>query len=56
MKEVGCYECYYQGIYDAVVTDAPLPVSAVDARNTIQVIEYARQSNHEQRVIVVPTK
>jgi len=52
----GCYECYYQGIYAALITGAPLPVSAVDARNTIRIIEYALQSNCEQRVIVVPAE
>ena len=50
----GCYECYYQGIYDSVVNGTPLPVCAADARNTIQIIAYARHSNDEQRVIIVP--
>jgi scyllo-inositol 2-dehydrogenase (NADP+) len=47
----GCYEAYYKGIYESVVNDAPLPVLATEARDTIKVIEYALQSQKEQRVI-----
>ena len=49
----GCYQAYYQGIYDAVVKGTPLPVSAAEARNTVRVIEYAVQSSNEQRTIVL---
>lgn len=47
----GCYESYYKGIYESVVNGAPLPVLATEARDTIRVIEYALQSQKEQRVI-----
>lgn len=47
----GCYESYYKGIYESVVNGAPLPVLATEARDTIKVIEYAMQSQKEQRVI-----
>lgn len=48
----GYYESYYKGIYESVVNGAPLPVLATEARHTIKVIEYAMQSQKEQRVIV----
>lgn len=48
----GCYESYYKGIYESVVNGAPLPVLSTEARDTIKIIEYAMQSQREQRVIV----
>jgi scyllo-inositol 2-dehydrogenase (NADP+) len=45
------YERYYQGIVEALTQGKPAPVAAEDGRNTIQVIEYALQSQKEQRVI-----
>jgi scyllo-inositol 2-dehydrogenase (NADP+) len=50
----GSYETYYQGIYQAVTAGALPPVSAVDARHGIQVIECALKSHTEQRVISFP--
>jgi scyllo-inositol 2-dehydrogenase (NADP+) len=47
----GGYERYYQGIVEALTQGKPAPVAAEDGRNTIQVIEYALQSQKEQRVI-----
>jgi scyllo-inositol 2-dehydrogenase (NADP+) len=47
----GRYEAYYQGITKAIAQGKPAPVAPEDARNTIRVIEYALQSQQEQRVI-----
>ncbi len=47
----GGYERYYQGIVAALTQGKPAPVSAEEGRNTIQVIEYALQSQKEQRAI-----
>lgn len=52
-SERGCYQAYYQGIYQAVVQGTPLPVTATEARNTIAVIETALASHREQRVITL---
>jgi scyllo-inositol 2-dehydrogenase (NADP+) len=50
----GHYEAYYQGIVEAITQGSPVPVAAKDARNTIRVIECARQSQQEQRVVAFP--
>lgn len=50
----GCYEAYYKGIYEAITAGGPPPVSAADGRRVIRIIEYARQSHAERRVIDVP--
>ena len=47
----GRYEAYYQGMVEAITQGKPAPVAPEDARNTIRVIEYALQSQREQRVI-----
>ncbi|MBS1511833.1 MAG: Gfo/Idh/MocA family oxidoreductase [Bacteroidetes bacterium] len=47
----GNYMDYYEGIYQALVNGAPLPVTAAQGRDVITVIEKAYQSNSEKRVI-----
>ncbi|WP_123041099.1 oxidoreductase [Cohnella candidum] len=47
----GCYECYYQGIYDAIMYNAPAPVRAEEALITIKVIELAMRSSVEKRTL-----
>jgi scyllo-inositol 2-dehydrogenase (NADP+) len=47
----GSYESYYKGIYEAIVHGQPVPVSAVEAMNTIKVIEMAIKSSAEGRVL-----
>jgi len=47
----GNYGDYYTGIYNAIVHDQPMPVSAEDGLNVIRIIEKARQSSHEKKVI-----
>jgi scyllo-inositol 2-dehydrogenase (NADP+) len=50
-SEKGDYVSYYQNIYDAIVKDGPLLVTAQEARNVIRVIELAILSNQEKRTI-----
>jgi len=40
----GCYEAFYQGIIEAILSGKPAPVTAQEATNTIKVIEAAWQS------------
>lgn len=47
----GSYESFYKGIYDAITSGGPVPVPAVEAMNTIKVIETAIKSSREGRVI-----
>ncbi len=47
----GNYLEYYEGIYQAIRNNAPVPVSAGDAMKVIQIIEAAFKSNKEKRVI-----
>lgn len=47
----GRYEAYYQSIVEAITQGKPAPVAPEDARNVIQVIKCALQSQEEQRVI-----
>ncbi|MDF2501820.1 MAG: oxidoreductase, Gfo/Idh/MocA family protein [Anaerosporomusa subterranea] len=49
----GCYEAYYQGILNSIVNGAPPPVSAIEARNVMLVIETAMQSHKQQRVCLI---
>ena len=36
---------FYDGIYDAIVNDKPVPVSAEDGLNVMKIIEEAFKSN-----------
>ena len=47
----GRYEDYYQNVYEAITSGAPLLVSPIEARNVIRIIELAQQSDEEQRTI-----
>lgn len=47
----GNYLDYYDGMYDAIRNNKPVPVSPEDGRDVIKVIEAAHQSNKEKRVI-----
>ncbi len=48
----GAYQSYYQGIWEAITQGKPAPVSAVDARNVIKVIELAMLSHQERRELI----
>lgn len=47
----GNYLEYYDGIYDAVRNNNPLPVTGEDGVNVIRIIEAAYRSNKEKRII-----
>jgi predicted dehydrogenase len=47
----GDYSLYYEGIYNAVRNNAPLPVLAEEGRDVIKIIEAAIRSNKEKKVI-----
>lgn len=49
--EQGSYERFYEGMYQAITDNKPVPVEAEDARNTIKVIELAMQSSAEKRTL-----
>jgi predicted dehydrogenase len=50
-SEAGDYRGYYANVYNAIVDNTPLDVTAEHARNIIRVIELAVQSNDEKRTI-----
>jgi predicted dehydrogenase len=52
--ETGSYRRFYEGVVDALRGIAPPPVSPHDAIATLAVIEAARRSAAEERVIAVP--
>jgi predicted dehydrogenase len=47
----GNYGDYYDGMYNAIRNNAPVPVSGEDGMKVIQVIEAAIKSNKEKKVI-----
>lgn len=47
----GDYSLYYEGIYQALRQDAPVPVTGEEGKRVIQVIEAANKSNRERKVI-----
>jgi scyllo-inositol 2-dehydrogenase (NADP+) len=47
----GDYAEYYEGIYNAIRNDQPLPVTAEEGMNVIKIIEAAGTSHREKRVI-----
>ncbi len=47
----GNYTGYYEGIYQAIRNNQPLPVTAEDGMKVIKIIEAAFQSSKERRVI-----
>ena len=50
-SEKGNYNEYYDGIYEAIRNDKPLPVTAEDGVKVITIIEAAYQSSQTKRVI-----
>lgn len=47
----GCYEVFYSTLRDALLQGDPLPVDPTDALMSLQVIDAARQSAREERVV-----
>ena len=50
-SERGSYVNYYEGLYDALVSQKPLRVTAEDGINVMRVIDAAILSNKEKRVV-----
>ncbi|MET2983850.1 Gfo/Idh/MocA family oxidoreductase [Aureibaculum conchae] len=49
--EKGNYMTYFDGMYNAIRNDMPVPVSAYEGKQVIEVIEAAIQSNKDKKVI-----
>ncbi|MBD2413840.1 oxidoreductase [Nostoc calcicola FACHB-389] len=49
----GSYLGYYDAVYKSIVHRQPIPVTAEDGINVMQIIEAAIKSNNEQKVIAV---
>lgn len=49
----GCYQAYYENVYDAIVHGADLAVKPEEARNTIRLIELAVESDEQKRTVAV---
>lgn len=49
----GCYQAYYENVYQAITRQAELIVKPEEAKNTIRMIELAVQSNAEKRTVAV---
>lgn len=49
----GNYLDYYNGIYESLANNAPLPVTGDDGLNVIKIIEAAYKSSKEKRVIEI---
>lgn len=49
----GDYTDYYKAIYEAIINNGPIPVSAEQGKDVIYIIEKAFQSNHEKKVLVL---
>ncbi|HVG43047.1 MAG TPA: Gfo/Idh/MocA family oxidoreductase, partial [Chitinophagaceae bacterium] len=47
----GNYGDYYNGIYEAIVNNKPLPVTAQEGLDVIRIIEKAKESSNQKRVI-----
>jgi scyllo-inositol 2-dehydrogenase (NADP+) len=47
----GSYQSFYQELYHCIIDAAAVPVDAVDAMNTIKVIEAVKQSSLEKRTL-----
>ncbi len=50
-SEQGNYGEFYDGIYNSIRHDAPLPVTAEDAMNVIKIIEVAYKSNASKCIV-----
>jgi scyllo-inositol 2-dehydrogenase (NADP+) len=51
----GSYETYYAGMRDAIRSGAPVPVDPADSLLGLRIIEAARESAREGRVVTLPT-
>lgn len=49
--EAGNYMDFYNGIYNAIRLHQPLPVTAEDGLNVVQVLQAAHQSSREQKLV-----
>ncbi len=49
VSEKGDYREYYQALYESIVNNAPLPVTAEEGANVIKIIHAAIESNREKR-------
>ncbi len=47
----GNYMEYYDGMYDAIRNNKPVPISGEDAMQVIKIIEAALKSNKEKRIV-----
>jgi scyllo-inositol 2-dehydrogenase (NADP+) len=47
----GSYQSFYKELYHSIVDSSAVPVQAVDAMNTIKVIEAVKQSSLEKRTL-----
>jgi predicted dehydrogenase len=50
-SEQGNYNEYYEGIYEAIRNDKPLPVTAEDGVNVIKIIEAAYKSSEAKKIV-----
>lgn len=50
-SEVGGYERFYEQMYQAIVSDAPVPANAVHSLDVIRVIQLAERSSEEGRTL-----
>ena len=48
----GCYQKFYENVYDAIIHKKEIAVKPEEARNVIRVIELALQSSKEKRTIL----
>lgn len=51
----GNYGEYYEGVYQALRQDQPIPVTATDGLNTIRIIEAAFASSSKRKVVDLPS-
>lgn len=51
----GDYMQYYNEVYESIINNKTLPVTASQALNVIKIIELAYKSNHEKRVVEFST-
>ena len=56
LSEKGNYGDYYEGVYQALVSAKPMPVSAEEGIHTIIIIEAAVKSSMEKRVVDIVNK
>ncbi|MBD3884571.1 oxidoreductase [Phormidium tenue FACHB-886] len=48
----GCYQAYYENVYQAIADGAELAVKPEEARNTMRLIELAMASNEQKRTVL----